>query len=94
MADDTMGMARDEAAKQERERSLREDYVICYACHELWWRPDARGYTTNLADAGVFTKEDAERRARPDADTITPLRDVLDLLKTGTVGALLKGGPQ
>lgn len=27
----------------------------------LWWKPDARGYTTNLEDAGRYTEADAKR---------------------------------
>ena len=27
----------------------------------LWWRKDKCGYTTNLDDAGRFTKEEAEK---------------------------------
>ncbi|MCR9245647.1 MAG: hypothetical protein NXI31_11495 [bacterium] len=29
----------------------------------FWWRPNASGYTTNLREAGVYTREDAERWA-------------------------------
>jgi len=27
----------------------------------LWWRPGWRGYTTDLACAGVYSREEAER---------------------------------
>lgn len=26
-----------------------------------FWRPEGKGYTTNINDAGLFTKEEAER---------------------------------
>lgn len=26
----------------------------------LWWKPDARGYTTNLEEAGRYTESDAK----------------------------------
>ncbi len=30
-----------------------------------WWRPDAKGYTRRLADAGEYTAEEARRYAHP-----------------------------
>ncbi len=27
--------------------------------HQAWWRPDGRGYTDDIAQAGAYTKEQA-----------------------------------
>jgi len=37
--------------------------------HALWWRPDCSGYTTNLAEAGLYVEAEArdiERRRGTD----------------------------
>ena len=36
------------------------DYVIWSFEHEAWWRPDRRGYTPDLKQAGRYTQADAD----------------------------------
>lgn len=45
---------------------------------DLWWRPNAGGYTRNLADAGLYSKDQADRIAgyrRVPRDIPVPLAD-------------------
>lgn len=40
----------------------------------LWWRPERRGYTTSIDEAGRYTREEAEAQARArDIDFAVPL---------------------
>ncbi len=34
-------------------------YIIWSNEHRAWWRPNSRGYTPNISDAGVYSREDA-----------------------------------
>ena len=34
-------------------------FVIWSLEHQAWWRPDRRGYTCDLSEAGHYTREDA-----------------------------------
>lgn len=36
-----------------------EKYVIWSHEHRRWWRPNRQGYTSNLSEAGRYTKEEA-----------------------------------
>jgi hypothetical protein len=47
----------------------------------LWWRPDGKGYTTNLDQAWKVTREKAEEicKTRPEEDFMWP-SDVVDSL--------------
>ncbi len=73
-------------------QNLSEDACVIWCTDPgLWWKPEAKGYTADLLQAGVFTQKDAERRARPHIDTITRLRHELVAFKSGSVGALLDG---
>lgn len=38
-------------------------YLLWSQTHTAWWRPDARGYTGSLEEAGRFTEADAVRYA-------------------------------
>ncbi len=38
-------------------------YLVWSNEHTAWWRPNAAGYCTSVADAGRFTKEEAEDHA-------------------------------
>lgn len=36
-------------------------YLIWSNEHRMWWRPDGRGYTDSLDEAGRYVRETAER---------------------------------
>lgn len=36
-------------------------YLIWSSYHRAWWRPERSGYTTHLASAGRYYREDALR---------------------------------
>lgn len=36
-------------------------YLLWSAKHQMWWRPDERGYTANIDEAGRYTRADAVR---------------------------------
>jgi hypothetical protein len=36
-----------------------EKFLVWSNEHRAWWRPNSAGYTTNLADAGHYNREDA-----------------------------------
>lgn len=56
-ADDRRGLAAAIALHQRQ-----GDFLIWSNEHAAWWRPfSERGYTTHLAEAGRWTREDAER---------------------------------
>lgn len=38
---------------------MRDYYLVWSNEHRAWWRSNARGYTTELAHAGRYTKLDA-----------------------------------
>jgi hypothetical protein len=41
----------------------------------LWWRPQGKGYTTRLDEAGLYTRQEAESQARDrDCDVAVPAR--------------------
>lgn len=42
----------------------RRDYLVLECMSNLWWRPNAGGYTSDLLGAGLYTREEAERYAR------------------------------
>lgn len=57
-----------ESARQElgRLRGSAEDadpvvYLLWSGRHQAWWRPDARGYTTDQANAGRYRRDEAVR---------------------------------
>ena len=52
---------RERTARVERSDDTRECWAICFGLsgQDLWWRDGARGYTTRIGEAGLFT----ERRA-------------------------------
>jgi hypothetical protein len=82
-----------DAAVERQARSIAEDCLIWCRRDSLWWRADAKGYTSNLADAGVYTREDAERWARRPTDEVRSLRETLVHIRPGTVGAVLMAEP-
>jgi hypothetical protein len=36
-------------------------YLLWSGRHQAWWKPDARGYSVNLEDAGRYTRAQALR---------------------------------
>ncbi|MET0423626.1 MAG: hypothetical protein ABW046_07120 [Actinoplanes sp.] len=36
-------------------------YLIWSHQHNAWWRPDARGYTGRISEAGRYTREQADQ---------------------------------
>ena len=36
-------------------------YLLWSNKHQMWWRPDARGYTGDIVEAGRYTKAAAIR---------------------------------
>ncbi len=35
------------------------NYVIWSHEHHMWWKPNSMGYTPDLAEAGIYTREQA-----------------------------------
>lgn len=65
------------------------DYLIRCAGGEsgdlvLWWGPDRNGYTTNIDDAGRYTREEAERieASRPTTDVAVPAAAAADVARS------------
>ncbi len=54
-------------------KKIQNAYVIWSKHHGKWWRPDAAGYTSAFLFAGIYTEEDARRKATRDGAGITPL---------------------
>jgi hypothetical protein len=53
------------------------DHLIIY--QGLYWRPDRCGYTNSLLEAGLYTKEEAERTARNGrGDEPVPLKSAIE----------------
>jgi hypothetical protein len=64
---------------------MSEQYLIWSNQHRAWWRPDSRGYTTDHAQAGRYSREDAifnsaSAAHTKDAPDEVPVREA-DLLK-------------
>lgn len=36
-----------------------EEYFVWSNEHRAWWRPNSRGYCLNIADAGIYSREEA-----------------------------------
>lgn len=43
---------------------MMDPYLIWSNEHNAWWRPDARGYTAFLKDAGRYTRDEALRHCQ------------------------------
>ena len=41
-------------------------WMIWNGRSSVWWRDDSCGYTRDLAEAGLYTKAEAERHSRPE----------------------------
>lgn len=53
-----------------------DQFVLWSHHHALWWRPDAAGYTSNVLEAGIYTKAEADRYSSADSSAY-PLHAVL-----------------
>lgn len=49
----------------------------------IWWRPNSRGYTTNLDEAGKYTREEAERIVRGSGDETAYSVEKIDNAENG-----------
>ena len=38
---------------------MSDNYLIWSNEHQLWWRPNSRGYTSDLDQAGRYTRDEA-----------------------------------
>lgn len=63
-----------------------------------WWRPDGKGYTLNVLEAGVYTRSEVDRRTSRDIDFPKRVCDVvLDVTTNppeGTLAAYMKAHGQ
>ena len=66
-------MSSDKAILVDLERSIRYGYIY-------YWKPFKRGYTTNLDEAGRYSKKEAEKIAAEDFDqrTVAVNQSVID----------------
>jgi hypothetical protein len=70
--------------------SAAPQYLILYRQHAsgyaLWWRPNSSGYTVDVAEAGRYSKEEAEAIAGLRGDDLpVPLADIGKRLKVRQV---------
>lgn len=72
-----------------------EPWVVRNVRDCLWWRPKAQGYTGDLLDAGIFTREQAELHAKTRKDDLgrphekaMPLFEALEGLHGGDESVL------
>lgn len=54
---------------------MGKKYVIWDGLHGAYWRPDSRGYTTNVLLAGAYTKAEAEAIKRRIGDRHMDIMD-------------------
>ena len=40
----------------------KRDHLIWSNEHHAWWRPEGRGYTSNVLQAGLYTEAEAKAR--------------------------------
>lgn len=61
---------------------ITDPWVVFSYEHLSWWKPDRNGYTANVLEAGVYTKDEAheiEKNAEPGNELALSLAIVLDV---------------
>lgn len=43
---------------------LHDQYLVWSEEHGRWWRPAAQGYTSSIAEAGIYSKQQADMICR------------------------------
>ena len=61
----------DNAGTGERASAATAERPYVVLKRGLFWRPKDRGYTYNIAEAGRYTREEAEARCHPDNEPVT-----------------------
>jgi len=79
----------DNAGTGERASAATAERPYVVLKRGLFWRPNDRGYTYNIAEAGRYTREEAEARCHPDNEPVTmELASKYESMKTYTQAEL------
>lgn len=69
------GLTMAEAVAVARKRIKDGPYLI--SRHGGWFRPEAKGYTNSLSEAGIFTADEARRYIDVDGLSVVPASHVI-----------------